>query len=376
VNQSYDIGIVGGGLAGLTASIHLSKLGFSVLLIERQSYPHHRVCGEYVSNEVLPYLNSLEIQLPIDELPKLSRLQLTTQNGKELNHNLPLGGFGISRYKLDELLYKKAQENSVEFVFEKVEVIKFYNNEFLLSTSNKQSFIAKFCLGAWGKRSSLDKSLVRPFIQKKTSWMAVKCHYKSDFDDDLIALHNFRGGYCGMSKIEDSILNACYLVDTNVFQEYGNVDDLEKMVIRQNPFWSKWREKAEPIFEKPLVISQISFDQKEPVKDHILMIGDTAGLIHPLCGNGMAMAIHSAKLAVDCIANYKYEYLNRQELETNYSNIWNETFKSRLTTGRRIQALLLQQRIAPHLLTLAQMVPGLVPKIIRKTHGKSIVTTL
>jgi flavin-dependent dehydrogenase len=38
------------------------------------------------------------------------------------------------------------------------------------------------------------------------------------------------------------------------------------------------------------------FQQKKKLENHILMIGDTAGLIHPLCGNGMAMAIHSAKI--------------------------------------------------------------------------------
>jgi 2-polyprenyl-6-methoxyphenol hydroxylase-like FAD-dependent oxidoreductase len=51
-------------------------------------------------------------------------------------------------------------------------------------------------------------------------------------------------------------------------------------------------------FEKPLTISQVSFEEK-CIENHIIMIGDTAGLIHPLCGNGMAMAIHSAKLATE-----------------------------------------------------------------------------
>ena len=59
--KKYDTIIVGGGLAGLTCALHLSQQNCSVLLLEKYSYPHHKVCGEYVSNEVLPYLNSLGI---------------------------------------------------------------------------------------------------------------------------------------------------------------------------------------------------------------------------------------------------------------------------------------------------------------------------
>ncbi len=376
MNPSYDISIIGGGLAGLTASIHLSKLGYKVLLFERQQYPHHKVCGEYISNEVLPYLDSLGIQLPMDMLPRLARLLLTTKNGKQLGQQLPLGGFGISRYKLDEILYHHAKQSGVQFHFQKVESILYHKNLFSITTNEKQVFHTSICLGAWGKRSSLDKTLKRPFIQKNSAWMAVKCHYESEFDSDLIALHNFRGGYCGMSKVEDDVLNVCYLVDTKVFQEFGNVSALENAVLHQNPYWSEWRQSAKPIFSKPLVISQVSFEKKDPVEDHILMIGDSAGLIHPLCGNGMAMAIHGAKLAVDAIHNYYQKHKNREILEADYQTNWVHHFKSRLVTGRRIQALLLQQQLSPLLIQLAQLFPGLIPKVIRKTHGKPISANL
>ena len=63
---NFDVIIIGGGLAGLTNAIHLSKFNRQVLLIEKDSYPKHKVCGEYISNEVLPYLNSLGID-PINE---------------------------------------------------------------------------------------------------------------------------------------------------------------------------------------------------------------------------------------------------------------------------------------------------------------------
>ena len=59
--NKYDVLIIGGGLSGLTCALHLSKANCKVLLIEKQKYPHHIVCGEYVSNEVIPYLKWLGV---------------------------------------------------------------------------------------------------------------------------------------------------------------------------------------------------------------------------------------------------------------------------------------------------------------------------
>jgi flavin-dependent dehydrogenase len=43
LNQEYDVAIIGGGLAGLAASIQLSGVGHSVVLFEKEKYPFHKV---------------------------------------------------------------------------------------------------------------------------------------------------------------------------------------------------------------------------------------------------------------------------------------------------------------------------------------------
>ena len=62
-STNFDVIIIGGGLAGLCNAIHLSKFNKKVLLVEKNEYPKHKVCGEYISNEVLPYLDFFEINL-------------------------------------------------------------------------------------------------------------------------------------------------------------------------------------------------------------------------------------------------------------------------------------------------------------------------
>jgi len=80
--KSYDVIIVGGGLAGLTAAIHLSKAKHTVLVLEKNTYPHHKVCGEYVSNEILPYLEYLGIKFGKNEFIPIDYLKISASNGE------------------------------------------------------------------------------------------------------------------------------------------------------------------------------------------------------------------------------------------------------------------------------------------------------
>ena len=106
IHNSHIV-IIGGGLAGLTSAIHLAKMQIPVTLIEKETYPKHKVCGEYISNEVVPYLDFLGIKLKDLDIVGISQLQISTKNGKLIKSKLPLGGFGVSRYRLDHhcLLY-------------------------------------------------------------------------------------------------------------------------------------------------------------------------------------------------------------------------------------------------------------------------------
>src|SRR5829696_2649368 len=116
MQTEYDIAIIGGGLAGLAASIQLSRKGYSIILFEKETYPYHKVCGEYISFESWDFLTSLGLQLQDLRLPKINTLLLTAPNGKQLTTQLPLGGFGISRYLLDSSLAEIAMACGVNLL--------------------------------------------------------------------------------------------------------------------------------------------------------------------------------------------------------------------------------------------------------------------
>jgi flavin-dependent dehydrogenase len=188
-----------------------------------------------------------------------------------------------------------------------------------------------------------------------------------------VALHNFNGGYCGVSKVENNIINICYLADYATFKQYKNIEDYQQNVLCKNKHLKSIFENSELLFDKPLTISQISFDKKHPVENHIIMIGDTAGLIHPLCGNGMAMAIHSAKIASELIlAFYADKNISRDQLERNYRKEWNKHFGKRIFMGRILARILTNKTITNLFVSIVASFPKILPEIIKQTHGKSI----
>ncbi len=366
-----DVIIVGGGLAGLTGALHLLRAGLRVTVIEKYPFPRHKVCGEYISNEVLPYLQWLGADPGVLSPARISRVRVSAVSGKSVEAQLPLGGFGISRYALDQFLMQRVVAAGGIVLEDTVDDISFQNDGFRVLTTGMLQLTARFVIGAYGKRSALDQQLIRDFSTQRSPWLAVKSHYEGDFPDGLVALHNFMGGYCGVSKVENNIINICYLVSYDTFRQFKNITAHQQEVLYRNPQLKDVLEHSKPLFERPLTISQVSFAEKQKVDNHILMTGDTAGLIHPLCGNGMAMAIHSAKIAAEQLLSFVSGHLSsRQEMERNYVRAWKREFSKRMQAGKVLSAVFRKQELAAGIMSGLVLFPALLPVIIRQTHGK------
>lgn len=371
MEKNTDILIAGGGLAGLASGIHLAKKGIPVTIIEKEAFPRHKVCGEYISNEILPYLNWLGADVSALHPVSINKFEFSTISGKKIIARLPLGGIGISRYALDNFLYEVALKNGCIVIHDSITDIHFEEDVFIINTSTA-IYKAKVVIGAFGKRSSIDQAMGRDFIKKKSPWLAVKAHYEGNFDNTVVALHNFEGGYCGISKTETGALNICYLADYATFKQYKNIEEYQKEVLYKNKWLKLILENSKMIFERPLAISQISFDAKAAVENHVLMTGDTAGLIHPLCGNGMAMALHSAKIASELVIDYIKGSISRNEMEQLYNKAWRKHFKKRMATGRLLSKILARPNLTKQLFRLLLLFPALLPSIIKQTHGKPL----
>lgn len=371
-----DIIVIGGGLAGVMNAILLSRKGYSVLLFEKETWPFHKVCGEYISNEV----KDLLIYAGVDPLSAgasaINSLRVSSVTGKQFRYKLDTGGFGISRYKLDHDLSLIAAENGTHVQNSKVVSVKFSDNTFEVKDSSGNTFHSAIVIGAYGKRAMLDRSLNRDFIYDQTGYTAVKYHLLADYPTDEIGLDMFPGGYCGIVKIEDEKYNLCYLVKRN--KRFSSIDEIESQLLKTNPVLKNLLSGSKIIDGTRKVISEVSFRRKSLIEDHIFMCGDTAGLIAPLCGNGMAVALHSAWILSNLIVKYfnpgGFPDLNsRLKLESEYTRNWNKEFSRRMYAGRILQNLSLNSFLSSMMLNSMHYFPALERKIISATHGNKVL---
>ena len=374
-SYDYDIAIAGGGLAGLTLAIQAADAGHSVVLYEKENYPFHKVCGEYISMESWNFLIRCGVPLTDWSLPIIDQLQVSDTKGKIYDFVLPLGGFGVSRYRLDNVLYQIALQKGVNICTScKVNDIVFENDHFIIHT-NSSKHTSRIAVGSFGKRSNLDVKWNRDFVTNKpgklNNFIGVKYHITYPHPAGTIALHNFIDGYCGISRIENETCCLCYLTTAENLRKSGNsIQVMEENILSRNLQLKKIFAQAVHLYDQPLVISQVSFQRKTQIENHILMLGDAAGMITPLCGNGMSMALHADKIAFENIHSLLSEKITRMEMETRYESQWQQQFGFRTKMGRSVQSFFGGSLSTSLFLKTMHSFPAFSKALIAQTHGQ------
>src|SRR5258706_7195909 len=115
----------------------------------------------------------------------------------------------------------------------------------------------------------------------------------------------------------------------------------------QNPRLGVWLSEAEPIHGRWrwLSIGQVPFSRKNAVDNDILMAGDAAGLVVPLAGDGIAMALYSGRVAAARTNEYLDGQLSADQLRSQYTSQWQREFGSRLLFGPFLQVFMLRARL-------------------------------
>lgn len=375
-SEIYDVALLGGGLAGLTAAILLAEAGHSIVLFEKHTYPFHKVCGEYVSRESLDFLKSLELDYDLDALPGINTFRLTTQFGTELTRSLDLGGIGISRYTLDNILRNRAQSLGASILDSTNIQSVTFDGDTHVAVTDRGQFFSQVVVGSFGKRSRLDKQLNRDFVQNppslESNYIGVKYHISTDFPRDVIELDIFDDGYCGVSAVDgEDRYCLCYLTTAkNLRDAQGDIKLMEASILSRNEHLYRYFNESTQLYDEPLAISQINFQPKSIVKDHILMAGDAARLVAPLSGNGMSMAMHGAALAARPIHDFLTNRISRKSMETEYRKQWKKHFGSRVRLNKLLQTFFFRQRLMDSSLKVLNFLPTLADGIIRGTHGR------
>ena len=371
--MKYDVAIIGGGLAGLSLSIDLKKRGYSIVVIEKGNYPRHKVCGEYISMESHDYLQSICPALSSYNLPLISNLKLSSTGKHEFQTPLDLGGFGISRYLLEELLFAEAKRIGVVFML-KCRASNIHcneNNEDYTISTNSGNINTSLICNSTGRKSNFETKEKETQLNG-TNYIGIKYHVKLQRDTSFVEIHNFSGGYCGISGIEENKSCLCYIVNSKKLNSVNNsIPELEKVYLHQNKNLKKVFSEAEFLFKDPLTISGINFKIKEPATNNSFFLGDSAGSIAPVTGNGMSNALRSAAVLASMVDAFYLNAISRQQLVANYTNFWNKEFSTRLKLSRHFQKLSEYPFLTNLSIGLFKPFPYLAKRIIRHTHGTS-----
>jgi len=378
----FDVAVIGGGLAGCQAAITLARQQHRVLLLEAGAYPRPKVCGEFLSPECTALFvetGFLDILHSLKPVP-IRTLRITAPSGREWCSTFPTPGIGISRFALDQALaaYASSLGAVVQEGARVTQVQGSLRDGFCLTAQTAhgtQNFEARTVIAAHGRRSNMDRVLERTFAKPTQTYVGLKQHFNGPALSEHIDLHVFRGGYCGMSQVEDGTTNVCLLVRQDVFQEAsrGSIPAFIAWMGDQNPHLERWLAQAAPVYPDWFSIAQVSLATKTPLEGDILIAGDAGGMIAPLAGDGMAMALHGGTLAARAVDRYLTQAQDATTMTHDYARLWQRTFGTRLRLGRVLQSVMLRPQLLSPGLRLLHHVPMVGDWLVTHTRDLGLL---
>jgi flavin-dependent dehydrogenase len=370
----HDVLIIGGGLAGCGAALHLARQGADVLLLEKNDYPRHTLCGEFLSPESQQSLDAMGVLDDVRDAGAhpITDARLTAPGTRPAEHALPGTALGLSRYRLDALLFKHAVAAGADgrTSTRVTDVAGSLDTGFVVETADGDTHEARVVLGAYGKRARLDRTLDRPFLNERTPYVAFKAHYAGASVPHTIELHGFPGGYCGCSHVEDDRLNVCWIGHVDALKDAGGTPEaMIDAALQENNALAARLRGLERVSDRFEAVSQVSLADKTRFVDDVCMIGDTAGMIAPLCGDGMAMALRTADLVAPLVTKFLDGTRSATSFRTAYEQRWSQTFGTRMRVGRWAHQAAFSHTAAPALVRTLRWVPPLARLLIRATRG-------
>lgn len=307
-----DVAIIGGGPAGAAAALEAQRRGLRAAIWERERFPRDKVCGEFISPESIPLLES-EIPESFQRAPSITRAEFISIRGIAYGFALPRPARGLSRRLLDASLWQAAaragarvKEGEAVLRVQKFALKGGAPDGWEIETENGAVERARALVVACGRWWKLE-GFPSPALEERNSgpWLGAKAHFRGVAPRPAVEMFFFPGGYCGLAPVEDGITNACCLVHRRLVREAGaaGAKDFAAWIARvaRHPALNERLRNAVQDGET-VTTAPVRPARRRAECGGALLIGDAAGFLDPFTGDGISMALHSGHLAVEELA--------------------------------------------------------------------------
>lgn len=368
---SFDVVVVGAGVAGSCTALFLRRRGHSVLLLDGGRVGRHKVCGEFLSPESQHTFVRLGIwsRLQGRGAQRVTQGRIYSARRAGRPFPLPHAGWALGRSELDLVLWEACQESGVTCCQEtRVANVEQRQDEYAISTRD-YCVTSRQVVLAVGRNSRLGKAReVRPKSEYPPRFLGLKTHLRGmQGGAGQVRLFGFSGGYCGLVEVAPGVTNASLLVN-HKRAGHRSPSDIWEMAQAENPYLAKLSGQAQPLFPW-LSTGNMLFDAGHPLAGGLLNVGDAAGYIHPLAGNGMAMAARAAELAGAVVHAALSGGLGTRDVGPLYEAAWQREFDTRLRWAGHLQYLLVHPALTTHAVRLLDLQQGLTQRLVALTRG-------
>jgi flavin-dependent dehydrogenase len=362
-----DLVVVGGGPAGSALAAMAAGAGARVVLVERDSFPRDKVCGEFLSAEgcaVLRQLGALDT-LVEKGAPWMDAWCVTHPDGGTLSTPLPeipgagRAALGVTRELLDTTLLDVARSRGVE-VFERVEVtapvvedgaVVAVRTRRVGRARSGDALRGRVVVAADGRRSflvrALDPGAGDPRRTTIGSWFGLKVHLEGGAPPPgRVELHLFDGGYVGLAPVEGRRINLCLLVRVGALRACGGSPErlLRERILR-SPGAARVLEGATVVSDWKS-IGPLRFGARRMTIAGALLVGDAAGTVDPFAGEGMANALRGAEIALPVALEAAARGGVDPGLARRYRRAWTRAIRPATRRARGLGFLFAHPRLA------------------------------
>ena len=302
IPMQNEVLVIGGGVAGCAASIALARKGRGVTLIEREPTPRHKVCGEFLSGEALEDLHALGIDVASLGAVPIDYVRLAAAR-RAAEAPLPFPAASFTRKALDTALIAEAIAAGVRVERGRsVQTLaRTASGMWQATLSDDDRFEAPTAFLATGKQDL--RGYARPDDPQR--WVAFKMYFRLAPAQAAELSHAselmlYPGGYGGIQPVEDGVANLCCVVQQRHLARVGyRWENFLAKMQQDCPHLAMRLAGAAPLLDKPIAITHIPYGYIRPTtEDGLYCIGDQAAVIPSFTGDGISIALHTARCAV------------------------------------------------------------------------------